>query len=517
MKKVVKGIIAVFNLKFLLLTSYFLIPTSLSAQTPEWVYQHVNPGFSDVPYAIAVDSAGNTYTTGYTRVGSNGSGLGIIKLSTMGEERWFYYLDTLGPGETGRDIVFRSGYVYVTGYTASGTGNLIVVCVDSIGQSRWLYLDTLDTEGLAIDVSPSGNVYVAGKTQISLLDWVILKLDSLGNEVWRYVYDGPAGSYDEALDITIDRNENIYVGGYSTGIGTNTDFTVIKLDSAGQEQWVYRYDGPVSNRDEGVGVALAPGGDIYVVGSSRGNNWDYCVIRLDSLGQERWVYRYDGLEHGSDMVYGFVVDDTGNIYVSGFTTSQETLFLFTVIKVDSLGSERWRYLSAGPIGSGGIADEMALDGLGGVYVSGKLDGYLAVVKLSNSGNEDWVYRDPYALIARDIVADVTNNIYVVGEKRVSIWDYDIVVMKFASSQGRIKEVVCNERVKRNLNTTIFKGGIEFVPQENCGLKVYDVMGRLVIERILHQKQKVFIPLQPGVYFLRVEGGKDGVIKKIIIL
>ncbi len=113
---------------FFLATLYLLRATFIYAQTPEWVYQYENPGFSDVPYAIAVDSAGNTYTTGYTRVGSSGSGLGIINLSTMGEERWFYYLDTLGVDETGRDIVFHSGCVYVTGYTASGTGGTCQEC-----------------------------------------------------------------------------------------------------------------------------------------------------------------------------------------------------------------------------------------------------------------------------------------------------------------------------------------------------------------------------------------------------
>src|SRR4030042_3224103 len=102
----------------LLLTSYFFLHTFLFAEMPDWIYQYVNPGFSDIPYAIIVDSLGNTYTTGYTRVGSSGSGLGIIKLNTLGIEQWFYYLDTLGTGETGTDIALKYNSVYATGYTA---------------------------------------------------------------------------------------------------------------------------------------------------------------------------------------------------------------------------------------------------------------------------------------------------------------------------------------------------------------------------------------------------------------
>ena len=502
---------------FSLFPSHFLLPTFLAAQTPEWVYQYVNPGFSDVPYAIAVDSAENTYTTGYTRVGSSGSGLGIIKLSTTGEERWFYYLDTLGVGETGRDIVFHSGYVYVTGYTALGTGNLIVVCVDSGGQSRWLYLDTLDMEGLAIDVSSSGNVYVAGKAWFSLSDWVVIKLDSLGNEVWRYVYDGPAGSYDQATSIVVDRNENVYVGGYSTGFGTAEDFTVLKLDSAGHLVWEYRYDGPAHYRDEPQAMALDTLGNIYIAGWSWGVNWDFCVVKIDSSGQEEWVYRYDGIVHFRDFAQDLVVDDTGNVYACGDSWYGDTLSYFMVVKIDSSGNEKWRYFTTGIIGLGGYPRAMVCDGLGALYIGGYLDGHLGMVKLSSDGDEEWIYVDPYALIARDIVADNVGNIYVCGKRRVGPWNDDIVVMKFASSQGKIKEVMKNEIREKEKGATIFKGGIEFLPEEDCGLKVYDVSGRVVVDRILQSGKRESIRLLSGVYFIVIEGENGKRVKKVIVL
>lgn len=394
----------------LLISGILLLFSGLPAQTLEWVYQHESP----YPNAIAVDSAGNTYTTGCIAQGDT-NGIGIIALNPAGTLKWFYFNDTLADWVYGNDITMKLNRIYVAGYEQFLDGNkdLIVLCVDTLGNAEWIYRDTAAFEANAVVVSQSHHVYAAGFTRISSLDIIVLKIDSLGNLKWRYVYDGPAGSYDEALDIAIDRNENIYVGGYSTGFGTSTDFTVIK--------------------------------------------------------------------------------------------------------VDSLGSERWRYLSAGPFGLGGMAGQMAVDGLGGVYVSGNLDGFLAVVKLSNSGNEEWVYKDPYALVARDIVADVANNIYITGRKRVSQWNDDIVVMKFASSQGGIKEVVCNETIKRNPKATISRGGIDFLPEENCGLKVYDVTGRMVVEqRFKGGGKKVDIKLQPGVYFLKVEGRKAE-IKKIIVL
>ncbi|MGB9721910.1 MAG: hypothetical protein ACPL28_10575 [bacterium] len=212
-----------FSLKliFILLTAgYWLLPT-LNAQTPEWVYQHESP----YPLAIAVDSNGNTYTTGcIARNDSNG--IGVIALNTVGSLKWFYFRDfgSGGIGETGRDIVFKFNKVYLTG--GAGIDILIVTCVDTIGREMWCFCDTLASEGNAIDISLSHHIYVAGIKYPSPPDWVVLKLDSLGNLIWRYVYDVPAGSYDEASSIVIDADENIYVGGYSTGFGTSTDFTV---------------------------------------------------------------------------------------------------------------------------------------------------------------------------------------------------------------------------------------------------------------------------------------------------
>ncbi|MEO0190330.1 MAG: SBBP repeat-containing protein, partial [candidate division WOR-3 bacterium] len=404
----------------------------------------MNPNFSEVPYAITVDSFGNSYTTGYVGLGNNG-GVGIIKLDNQGNEKWFYWND-LGTAIIGHSIKVYNDKVYVGGYMDSlGYERIVVISIDTLGNERWIYKDTLyNSEGYAIMISQSHHIYVAGIKYPSPPDWVVLKLDSLGNLCWRYVYDGPAGSYDEASSIVIDGNENIYVGGYSTGLGTAEDFTVIKLDSAGQEQWVYRYDGPASYRDELKALTIDSSGSVYGAGGSWSGigSWDFLVVKLDSNGNERWVYRFDGYAHYYDWAEDVVVDDSGFVYACGLSyLYNNTLQYFAVIVLDSGGVEFWRYLTAGPLGYGGYPRRMVLDGLGYIYACGNLDGYLAVVKLSGLGNEEWVYKDTYAMIARGIVADVAGNIYVAGQRRVSQWNDDIVVMKFAALQGEVKEVV----------------------------------------------------------------------------
>ncbi|MEO0123665.1 MAG: SBBP repeat-containing protein, partial [candidate division WOR-3 bacterium] len=362
---------------FLFLTFHFLLsPSNLFAQTPEWVYQYVNPAGTDVPSAIIADSSGNTYTTGHLTsqdtTGGHIEGVCVIKLDSSGELKWCYFNDSLGRLTAGYDIAMKNNRVYVTGYTGPSPSNspvFISLCVDTNGQRQWVFMDTIAIRGNAIAVSSSYGVYACGLT--SGYDMICIKLDTLGNEVWRYVYDGPAGSYDEASSIVIDRNENIYIGGYSTGGGTSTDFTIIKLDSAGQEQWVYRYDGPASYNDAGGVIGFDRTGNIYCLGYSWGIGLDFCVIKLSPSGQEEWVYRFNGPVGGDDFPGCGVVDDSGNIYVTGVSADTGSILLFTVMKLDSAGQQRWCYLSRGPDGRGGSGGPVVLDGLGNIYVGGR--------------------------------------------------------------------------------------------------------------------------------------------------
>lgn len=518
----------------LILTFYFCLLTfNLSfAQIPEWVYQYVHPdAFGELPAKIAVDSLGNTYTTGVVSsddtTGGHITGIAIIKLNTLGEEKWIYFNDTLGRLTEGYDIALKNSKVYATGYTGPSPSNrpvFIVLCVDTSGQGQWVYKDTIAIRGNAIGVSSLHMVYAVGLTFD--YDIVCIKLDSLGNERWRYVYDGPGSSYDQAKSLGIDRDENIYVGGYSTGVSTSEDFTVIKLDSAGNEQWVYRYDGPAHAYDV-CGVLLDTTGYIYAVGTSAGIGLDYCVIKLDSSGQEKWIYRYNGSANGDDYLGGCAVDDSGNIYVSGSTWRIDDRYLFTVVKIDSLGNERWCYLNSGPVDMGGSGGPTALDGLSGVYVSGHFRNVsnrmqIAVVKFNPAGDTQWLYIHPHIPPSpfhdgsRSIVADINSNVYLTGKICVSSFDDDIVVMKFASSQGMVKEVM-HENIGISNIASILRSGIEFVSQKDVSLEIYDITGRLIVRQTLYKGSKYFCSLPSGVYFLRLnsEGRTEG--KKVIIL
>ena len=100
-------------------------------------------------------------------------------------------------------------------------------------------------------------------------------------EGWVARYDGPDNYDDEAVAIAVDGSGNVYVTGRSDGSGTAQDYATIKYNSAGQQQWVARYDGPGGNDDVANAIAVDGSGNVYVTGSSYGSGTDrdYATIK----------------------------------------------------------------------------------------------------------------------------------------------------------------------------------------------------------------------------------------------
>jgi Beta-propeller repeat len=281
----------------------------------------------------------------------------------------------------------------------------------------------LDDGGHAIAGDNSGNVYVTGGSHGSGtdLDYATIKYDSAGQQQWVARYNGPANGWDRAAAIARDSAGNIYVTGQSLGLGTNYDYATVKYDSAGQEQWVTRYNGPGNGEDDAVAIATDGSGNVYVTGVSLGlgTGYDYATIKYDSAGQEQWVARYNGPANSGDYARAIAVDSSGNVYVTGRSSGSGTLFDYATVKYDSAGQEQWVARYNGPGNDYDDAFAVAVDSSGNVYVTGTSLGAApysdyATVKYDSAGQEQWVARYP-GPIARAIAVDGSGNVYVTGE------------------------------------------------------------------------------------------------------
>ena len=276
--------------------------------------------------------------------------------------------------------VDNSGNVYVTGSSArSGTVcDYCTIKYNSDGDSLWVrrYSGPGNSDGaFSIAVDNSGNVYVTGGSvgNGTGSDYCTIKYNSNGDSLWVRRYNGPGNNSDQAISLALDNSGNVYVTGSSYGIGTLSDYCTIKYSPNGDSLWVRRYNGPW-NRSEGANsIAVDISGNIYVIGSSYGSwlyNNDYCTIKYNSNGDSLWVRIYDGPGNTDDYAESIALDNSGNVYVTGCSSLYGTNGDYCTIKYDSIGTQRWVQIYNGQGNGNDCAFSIVADNSGNVYVTG---------------------------------------------------------------------------------------------------------------------------------------------------
>src|SRR5713226_9213604 len=72
-------------------------------------------------------------------------------------------------------------------------------------------------------------------------------------------------------------------------------FASLPLSAQVQTAWVARYHGPGLNADTAYDLKVDQAGNVYVTGgSSSTTNYDFATIKYSPDGQQVWVRRYDG-------------------------------------------------------------------------------------------------------------------------------------------------------------------------------------------------------------------------------
>jgi hypothetical protein len=418
-----------------------------------WVARYNGPANGgDSAVAMAIDGSGNVYVTG-------GSDSDItpdfitIKYDSTGQQQW---VARFSGGDNTAEFanaiaVDSSGNVYVTGvgWGYGSDSDYATVKYDSSGQQQWVArydgpANSLDT-AMAIAIDGSRNVYVTGYSPGSGtgFDYATVKYNSSGQEEWVMRYNGPGNSDDVARAIAVDSLGNVSVTGQSIGSGTGADYTTIKYNASGQEEWVMRYNGPGNGTDVPYGITIDDSDNIYVTGASIGTifpDFDCATIKYNSTGQQQWVARYNGPGNSDDGANAIAIDELSNSYVTGSSHDLNTNYEhYVTIKYNSAGQEQWSTRYSGPENGDNLAIAIAVDGPGNVYVTGASSGLgtdwdYATVKYNTSGTEEWVarYNGPGNFVdtAYGIGVDALGNVYVAGTSVGSGTNTDYATIKY---------------------------------------------------------------------------------------
>jgi uncharacterized delta-60 repeat protein len=299
-------------------------------------------------------------------------------------------------------------------------------------------------EGIAVD--DAGNVYVAGwgGTAASSFDYLTIKYNSSGDTLWVRYYDGGADFYDYGQAMAIDYSGNVYVTGRSITSGNHYDIATLKYNSGGFLQWVAVYAGAYGDDDEGTDIVVDDSGYIYVTGYtySLSTSTDYITIKYDADGDTVWTARYDDLDNSSDVANAIALDGLGNVYVTGYAYSAGEYFNMTTVKYNEDGNAQW---VASFDGLTANADDEAYDiecygdyiYVTGVSENANYDEDVVTIKYNNSGDTVWTarYDGPYGGYDRGFALSVDNNgnVHVAGESFDTYTNKDYLTLKYTGT------------------------------------------------------------------------------------
>ncbi|MEB3826582.1 SBBP repeat-containing protein [Phormidium sp. CCY1219] len=404
--------------------------------------QQFGTSAEDVANSVAVDSAGNTYTVGHTSGNLGGTNAGgsdgfIVKRDSSGNELWEIQLGTAGDDEAKQIAVDSADNLYVLGWSGDPSNSWIAK-YDSNGTQLWqnpLGSAGYDITNGALTLGNDGSLYVTGRTTGDIdgtnqgaTDTWVAKYDSDGIQTW--VKQLGTTDEDEALGITVDNNDNVYITGETKGSLAGTregdgDAWVAQLDSSGNLQWQTQLG--TTAVDVARSVAVDNNGHVYLGGQTFGwlgetylgdpddwvgdrdawwagihgdksglggtyyGNGDAWVAQLDSTtGSINWK-RLLGTTN-ADSGTTVVADSLGNVYLTGTTEGQlgdaqfgaDDIFL---AKYNVDGALQWKQQFGSD--SNDVVNDMILD-ITGIYLAGDTTGDL---EGSNLGEEDaWMMK-----------------------------------------------------------------------------------------------------------------------------
>jgi len=344
----------------------------------------------DEAYAVATDSSGNAYVTGYTASVDFPATSGAYKTANQG----------------GASDVFVAKFsptgtlVYATYLGGSGDDTAYGIAVDSSNEP-YITGSTTSTN-FPTTTGAYRTAYRGGAS-----DAFVAKLNAAGNGLVYSTYLGGSGD-DIGYAVALDSGNEVTVtgstsssdfptstGAYRTSNGGGiTDAFVTRLNAAGTALVYSTYLGG-SGEDVGYGVAVDAVGNAYVTGYTQSTNFpatagvaqtanagDYDAF-VTALNPSGTVPVYSTLLGGSQQDYGvgIAVDTSGNAYVTGYTASSDyphtsgvlqpakrSGYDAIVTKLTSFGTIAYSTFLGGSADDYGLA--IAVDSAGNAYITG---------------------------------------------------------------------------------------------------------------------------------------------------
>ena len=523
------------------LLSFLFTDPGLSQTTQQWTQTYNGPeNYIDYSEDIAGDSDDNVYVTGISN-----NFYATIKYNSAGQEIWVRR-ETNREGKGKCIVTDDSGNVYVTGYmTQISTFNREIVTIkyntDGVMQWQKSFYEPNSLYNYPEDMcmDNSGNICITGFTVDSMdREYVTLKYNSNGTEIWSDTYGySPDTSYCEAYSIAVSNSGNIFVTGVTSSHTASAAMTTLKYSASGILLWARTYSEPASYTVS-YKVAADDYENIYICGimtDFKTQETYFTAVKYDSSGDQQWVRQYFNDQSTYASASTLTLDNTGNVYVTGYVRIPPVSANCLTIKYNPSGDQIWTRQYQGPENDSYlISADIAADQESNIYITG-YDNYRVgtfTVKYNSAGDLIWSLIKNQTVLVRTnkILLDSYNNIYLTGSVFLTGQNYNFYTTKYSQTVGislEFNSIPSIFYLKQNYpnpfnpstNLEFGISNLEFV-----SLKVYNSIGIEVADLVNEIKPagryKVTFDgsnLSSGIYFYKLEAGNFTETKRMILL
>ena len=315
-----------------------------STGTVLWTSQYnSNDSLFDGSASIAINDSNYVFLAGGTSATLTFADYLILKYDSAGTQKWAQTYDYDSLHDVGARISYSQGDVIVSGISQSSLTNWDIATM-RFDEYTGVNLGTNRTGGSSegldevtdVVTDDEHNIYVVGriKNNNTEYDAKLIKLDSALTVLWSKEVNGVDSLNDAFNSVKLDADFNVYVTGYITTDTCSKDLYTIKYDSAGTQKWTYQYDGINHLEDYGEDLVLDNSGNLFITGSSYNlSNNDYLTLKLDTGGVLNWKMHYNAPANGYDKAYAITFDNDSNLIVTGQADSfQEDVKTYYTIK-----------------------------------------------------------------------------------------------------------------------------------------------------------------------------------------
>ncbi|RLD33912.1 MAG: hypothetical protein DRI83_08750 [Bacteroidetes bacterium] len=138
----------------------------------------------------------------------------------------------------------------------------------------------------------AGNIIIGGLYRDGAIDAYYAKISPTGGLLYEKTYNG-TGDGSDAFTSLVTKDEYTYLCGTAGGIGTMSDYLILKVNSNGEEMWAAHYNGFGNGEDVAYDIVLDHEDNVIVTGSSIEQAGQFCTTLKfsNTLG----IYDHEGL------------------------------------------------------------------------------------------------------------------------------------------------------------------------------------------------------------------------------